>query len=302
MDESVRYHPTLSGSVIGLVLRHALLILAFSLPVVAFALVLKVPSWYGFRAEYWRNTFGHCNYNSDFTPYERPSISLWDHSGLFYINVTWGTMEFSTAKLIDIVWDIGVGRAGQALLAWVTFEVSSQYLTATTRESSVSYGTFEALAFVPPTLVRTGRLAGDLLTNRGWRTRLTMIWIIFSSLFVISFSSLATAMSGYSSNSEAVMPDYAGHLVDYADYEVVHFAINDAWRIGEPEPVTVTVGNACVWQGIGSKDDDTDGVTKGAGTYPSRDVDTDDDEDPFEYVPFNCTMFWRTVQCKHPMC
>nr|KAK5446069.1 hypothetical protein LTR18_003988 [Exophiala xenobiotica] len=242
------------------------------------------------------DTFGHCDYNGDFTPYGSPSISLWDRSGFFYINVAWGEMDFPTAKFIDIVWDVGIGRAGQALLAWVTFKVSSQYLTATMRERSVSYGTFEALAFVPPTLVRTGRLAGDLLANRGWRTRLTMVWIICSSLFVISFSSLATAMSGYSSNNEAVMPDYTGRVVGYADYQVVHFAINDAWRIGEPEPVTVTVGNACVWQGIGSEDDNTDEATQGADAYNSRDIDTEDDEDPFEYVPSSCTMFWRSVQ------
>lgn len=147
-------------------LQHIAIFLAFSIPVVLLALIVNVPTWYAFEAEHWdSSSFTHCNFNGEFTLRDKPTIGLWDSAGFFYITVSWGKMAFSTAKFIDIVWDIVVGRGGQALLAFITFKVSSQYLALAMREAPVSYNTFESLAFVPPTVVRTSRLARDLLST-----------------------------------------------------------------------------------------------------------------------------------------
>ncbi|KIV82692.1 hypothetical protein PV11_04783 [Exophiala sideris] len=284
-------------SILSVFLGHALVLLAFLIPVATFALTLSVPKLYKFRANNWANTFTHCNYDGTFTPYDTPSKSLWDKAGFFDINVAWGKMGFSTAKFIDIVWDVGAGRAGQALIGYVTFRVTSQYLAMAMHESPVSYTTFESLAFVAPSLVRTGRLAGDLLTNRGWRARLAMVWILFSSLFVISFSSFATAMSGYSSDTTTVMPDYDGIDAAWADYEVVQFAINDAWRVGQPGPVTIARTTSCVRQGLSANDNGNYDGGDPTITYHRRDgSENDRKDDPWEYVPSNCTLFWRMVE------
>ncbi|OCT47638.1 hypothetical protein CLCR_03319 [Cladophialophora carrionii] len=293
-------------------LRHATVLLAFSLPIVALALVVKVPEWYAFEAENWvSNSFTHCNFNGEFTPLDKPTVGLWDPEGFFYITVSWGKMAFSTAKLIDIVWDIVVGRGGQALLAFVTFKVSSQHLALAMAKAPVSYNTFESLAFVPPTLVRTVRLAGDLLTNRGWQARLIMVWIILSSLFVLCFSSLITAMSGYSSNINAVMPNHENESVLWSNFQVVQFAVHDAERIGHSGPLFITTGDICVQSGFRDDDDDDDEDGDSgryfakrylaAGNPPSRRDDEDGNADgigevPWEYVPANCTTFWHIVQ------
>ncbi|KIW28399.1 uncharacterized protein PV07_08066 [Cladophialophora immunda] len=311
---SQRWHPSFLP-----LLKHIIVFLAFSLPIIFLALVIKIPKWYAFEADYWvSNSFTHCNFNGQFTPYDKPSISLWDPSGFFYITVSWGKMAFSTAKFIDIVWDIFVGRGGQAFLAVVTFKVSSQYLALAMREAPVSYNTFESLAFVPPSLVRTGRLAADLLTNRGWRARLIIVWVVLSSLFVLSFSSLITAMSGYSSDISAVMPDYDNESIQWTNFQVVQFAINDADRVGLSGPMYITVGDTCVQQGFldddDDDDDDDDNDDKGGNyddsesPFPDRTPrrrDSDDGTDSgnsshgkvdWEYVPTNCTTFWHVVQ------
>ncbi len=291
------------------VLKHTAIFLAFSIPIVILVLVIKVPTWYAFEAEHWiSKSFTHCNFNGEFTPLDKPTLGLWDPSGFFYINVSWGKMAFSTAKFIDIAWDIVVGRGGQALLALTTFKVSSQYLALTMREAPVSYNTFESLAFVPPTIVRTIRLAGDVLTHRGWRARLIIVWIILSSLFVLSFSSWITAMSGYSSNIEAVMPNYDNDSVMWSNFAVVQFAINDAERIGHPGPLFITMGETCAAEGFVDDDDDNNSgnYDETSSTEKHRRRDNDDrgeservdgsENIPWEYVPANCTSFWRTVQ------
>lgn len=283
-------------------LTHIVVLLAFSVPVIILALVVNVPQWYAFEADYWvSNAFTHCNYNGKFTPEDKPTLSLWDSAGFFYITVSWGKWAFSTAKFIDVVWDIVIGRGGQAFLALVTFKVSSQYLALAMRESPVSYNTFESLAFVPPSLVRTYRLAGDLLTNRGWKARLIIIWIVFSSLIVLGFSSLITAMSGYSSNIEAVMPDHDNESILWSEYMTVQFTIHDAQRIGHAGPLYVTTGEVCVKQGFLEDDDDDDGpYTRRLRRRDDDDDDSKPNDNPgnidWEYVPANCTTFWRTLQ------
>lgn len=202
-------------------------------------------------------------------------------------------MHFPTAKFIDIIWDIVVGRGGQAILGWITYKISSQYLTLAMHEAAVPYSTYEALAFMPPTLTRTIRLMRDLLLNRGRKARLIILWIVLSSLFVISFSSFATAMSGYSSNTYAIMQSYQGELVPWQDFEAVQFVIVDAWRVCEPGPVTITLGSTCLADGF-LKDDEEEDETQDHDDDGDGD---DEDDDPWEYVPSNCSMFWRTVQC-----
>ncbi|KEF52635.1 uncharacterized protein A1O9_11478 [Exophiala aquamarina CBS 119918] len=271
-------------------LKHACVFLGFSLPVIIFIIVIDAPRLYNYHSQYWNSKFNHCNFNGAFTPYDEPSISQWDTAGFLYITVAWGRMSFPLAKFIDVVWHNVAGRAVQAVLAWTTYTVSSQYLLMAMREAPVSYTTFEALAFVPPTFIRTLRLAGDLLMRRGVAARLITLWIVLSSVFVLSFSSWSAAMAGYSSITYAVMDTYDGELVAWENYQVVQFAIADAWRIGEPSIVLITTGRECVLDGFYNNDDE--------------DVDEDEDEsgeydEPWKYVPVNCSIFWRTVEYVH---
>ncbi|KAK5064557.1 hypothetical protein LTR84_000390 [Exophiala bonariae] len=267
--------------------KHASVFIGFSLPVIMLVVVINSPQLYNFHSEYWNSMFNHCNFNGVFTPLDNPSMSQWNPSGLFYITMTWGQMSFPIAKFIDVVWDNIAGRAVQAILAWITYRVSSQYLSLAMQDAPVSYSTYEALAFAPPTFIRTMGLARDLLTRRGALARLISVWIVLSSMFVISFSSWATAMTGYSSIYYAVMETYDGELVKWDNFQVVHFAIADAWRIGEPSQVLITTGRECVAQGFLPEDgEDDEGSVK----------DTTDDDGPWEYVPGNCSLFWRTVQ------
>jgi hypothetical protein len=59
-----------------------------------------------------------------------------------------------------------------------------------------------------------------------------MIWIVFSTAFVISFPTLASAMTGYAGNSKAYVQDADGNLVPWGStFSSVDFIIYDGWRI-----------------------------------------------------------------------
>jgi len=39
---------------------------------------------------------------------------------LFRLDLVFGTLSFAVAKFIDVLWDIFIGRGGQAVLGWIS--------------------------------------------------------------------------------------------------------------------------------------------------------------------------------------
>jgi hypothetical protein len=59
-----------------------------------------------------------------------------------------------------------------------------------------------------------------------------MAWIVLSTVFVVSFPTLASAMTGYSGNSKAYIQDANDNLVPWGTNMVnVNFIIYDGWRV-----------------------------------------------------------------------
>jgi len=305
---------TFRRSIASVVLKHVAVFLLAISPLAGLAMVLMIPRWQKWREGSWDRPFQNCNPNGVFTPYNHMTYNIWNGADFFYINCAWGDMSFQAAKAVDIAWDIAVGGGGQTLLAWITYKVSTKWLTKTMESAPVSYTTFESLAFTPPSFLRAWNIVPDIRTSRVMKARLTLIWIILSSLFVLSFSTLIAAMSGYNTNTFAAMQTYDGELVPWNEYQVIQFGIHDAERVGEPAPVSITADHFCVWNGPRlaatiSPPDSSSSSSGDLGTTYRRgialrgdddddDVDDHSEDDAWSDVPPNCTLFWRTVQCR----
>ena len=59
-------------------------------------------------------TFGFCESNGNFNT-GLESVSAWSPSAAFQITLGFGSMSFSTAKLIDIIWDVVGGSNGSVV-------------------------------------------------------------------------------------------------------------------------------------------------------------------------------------------
>jgi hypothetical protein len=59
-------------------------------------------------------TFGFCEPNGNFNT-GLESVSVWSPSAAFQITLGFGSMSFSTAKLIDIIWDVVGGSNGSVV-------------------------------------------------------------------------------------------------------------------------------------------------------------------------------------------
>lgn len=92
-----------------------IVMLAIALPIVAGCLLplLNGPAMNG------------CLPNGDYATIDSSAnFNLWANSEYLTITIAFGTLSFSTVKLIDLIWDVVVGRCGQTLLAFVTFQFS----------------------------------------------------------------------------------------------------------------------------------------------------------------------------------
>lgn len=145
--------------------------------------------------------------------------SFWSMSGAFEISTRFGNFTFAHAKLIDIAWDmvfsthIGytrryqlltkpkvIGRGGQAILAFISYRVFAKSLTTIMERSSVTLDTFEAIALrgsISTTSIFV--LVRENFTNTTTRAKVSIAWIIIASTYVLSFQTLMSAMTGYSS-------------------------------------------------------------------------------------------------------
>ncbi|KAI6759793.1 hypothetical protein HG531_013699 [Fusarium graminearum] len=46
----------------------------------------------------------------------------WRFSKFFEVTLAWGSLDFTTAKLIDVTWDLVVGRGGQATMSFIAWK------------------------------------------------------------------------------------------------------------------------------------------------------------------------------------
>ena len=161
----------------------------------------------------------------------------------------------------------------------------------------VTYSTFEALAFVPPSLEQTFRLVVDTATNKGLRAKVVIVWITIASSFVLAFPTLASAMSGYSTNVDAFVLDHQQKYVPWHDFDAVQFWLNDGWRVGEAGRFPITDNPAsfgtCKTRGPELFHYERDLVSGRVEAIP-----VPHSEQAWEQMSSNCTLFWRTIECK----
>lgn len=69
--------------------------------------------------------------------------------------IHWGHLSFTTAKAIDIVWDLLVGRVGQFLIAFYTYPVLKRTVLHRLETNSISLSLYSSLSIdrVSPWLI-----------------------------------------------------------------------------------------------------------------------------------------------------
>ncbi|KAE9366501.1 hypothetical protein N431DRAFT_445229 [Stipitochalara longipes BDJ] len=123
--------------------------------------------------------------------YLRPLWTSW--STLFEINLRTGNLSFTAAKLIDIAFDIVVGRGGQFLLAWMAYRVYTDVLMRIAEKGQIRYDLFAAVTLRPNYLRTLGTATASVVSARDSSTRLALVWTVLAMLYVLGYPTLVSA-------------------------------------------------------------------------------------------------------------
>ncbi|KAK3629463.1 hypothetical protein LTR56_018002 [Elasticomyces elasticus] len=165
--------------------------------------------------------YNGCTTNGDFVlPY---SSSIWSAKYFFTITIPFSGPQWTSCssqggesaasscdgysytqvKVVDLVWDLFIGRGGQLIYAWMGYRVFGAAVAKLMEEGEVGYDLFASVAF------HSGSLPAllTLLRNAiGWtpvpRTR-KAVWYYVSmacvTSYIVAMPTLLSAMTGYTS-------------------------------------------------------------------------------------------------------
>ena len=174
---------------------------------------------------------------------------IMDSSYFFTPNLSFGAFTFTQVKVIDIAWDLMIGRGGQILLAWVNYRVFNEWLVYHMEQHLTSYKMYASVAFQTTTLSTLGVLGKEFLAfgERSWKRFfrwLAILSMFLSTLYVLAFPTLMGALTGYITTNEPYVEDYDHNLIEWSQLESVVYIINDAGRIGFESPLVVTLDDS----------------------------------------------------------
>lgn len=180
---------------------------------------------------------------------------IMDSTYFFTPNLSFGAMNFTQVKVIDIAWDLLIGRGGQILLAWVNYRVFNEWLVYHMEMHLTSYKMYTAIAFETTTMNTAGVLGKEFLAfgKLSWKRFfrcLAMLSMFLSTFYVLSFPTLMAAMTGYITTSEPYIEDYDNNLIEWSKVVNLEYVIHDASRIGFEKPLAVAKDDLLLMEAI----------------------------------------------------
>jgi len=177
--------------------------------------------------------------------------------------MNFGNLSFGRAKFIDLIWDVGFSRGGQAFLAWMTYQVYAGAIVRIMETHRVSYDMFATFSLSHPTLLDLWPLSNTFFTRLGVSRKLLLLWVALSILWVALWPTITNAMTGYiGSNSTLVKLQNATGYGNYSDiansytlaFQYLNIQLPDSHYIGgyaAVGPVLTRTGpNVPLWSSL----------------------------------------------------
>lgn len=151
-----------------------------------------------------------CLPNGDFIlPGTPGQPNIWDRSLFFTITLPFGrssSWSYTIVRVIDLIWDIGIGRGCQIILVWLAYRVFHRAITAIMQSEPVSYAAYSTVAFrsgsslsVPTMFHACSKLKSS------WRSIRTYLLIAVTTIYIVCMPSLFSAMTGYAATYSPAM-------------------------------------------------------------------------------------------------
>ncbi|KAF5572732.1 hypothetical protein FPANT_12868 [Fusarium pseudoanthophilum] len=163
---------------------------------------------------------------------DRPGrFDWWAPKGFFQITLSWGRLSFGTAKLVDVIWDLVIGRGGQTLMALVSWRVFVEYLQLSLLTKPAAYSTVWLIRFQKDnSALATWKLAASFF-NVGLASKKVMCFMIWTALLILAFPTFASSMTGYTPYNKAYVNSASGKLIQFPAIAPIAYVIRDGDRV-----------------------------------------------------------------------
>ena len=170
----------------------------------------------------------------------------WDPALFISITLGFGKFAFSTAKAIDICWDLVLGRGGQLLIVFLVYPTIRLAIMLAMEREPVDFPLFARTWFERMSLTTMGtffhalRRGHDGAERPGIKTRLPRILrlaaLVLCCAYAMIFPTIMSAMTGYQAELSPyiqVPPLDSGVLVNASQISFPPYVLQDGHRIGE---------------------------------------------------------------------
>ncbi|KKY27993.1 hypothetical protein UCRPC4_g00728 [Phaeomoniella chlamydospora] len=154
-------------------------------------------------------------------------------------------MSFTAAKIIDVAFDIVVGRGGQFILGWVSYRVHSDVCTRLAEQFGLRYNTFAAITLHPNQVRTLGSAVREWrLSKTNLRMTLTLVWIFLAMAYVLAYPTIVSAASslvGATTTAISLPNNGTAPLEDF--FETASYRLNHTGLDGMPSSWIVSVND-----------------------------------------------------------
>lgn len=125
-----------------------------------------------------------------------------------------------------------IGRVGQSIMAYYSWKAFSAFVRVSMETEPVTFDTFFTTHLeVAASLKSTAKMIRDFSTRKGLRSRVAMVYIIATMIFILAWPTLASAMTGYTSAESAFLLDQDENLMSMSGVHPLAYVIHDGERI-----------------------------------------------------------------------
>ncbi|KAK0707852.1 hypothetical protein B0H67DRAFT_647991 [Lasiosphaeris hirsuta] len=173
-----------------------------------------------------------CHPDGNFSPFSG-DYDWWAVSGIFQVTLGFGSLTFTQAKVVDVVWDVIVGQIGQFAASVISFKVFTDYVTVSMATTPVTYVTFWTIYLHQETSVRAWiQLMREFWSGGVLKSKIAIVFIAYAMLFLISIPTLAGAMTGYTPIIDPFIRRNDSSLIPFRELAKVSYIIQDGSRVG----------------------------------------------------------------------
>lgn len=208
-----------------------------------------------------------CDKTGQVRPLVQPNATIWDVQYTFTVGIGFHGLSFSIAKLLDVCWDLVVGRVGQIFVTVMLYRILRPATVLMLRNGGLRHEQVLAMQYSPasfwtfrscvrdilgrsttsdcfgPIEEHNGRALRPVKALKTFR-RLYRTVLVFATMYLLAFPTWLSAMTAYQNPNMPVFQVEVGSIVTFDKLQTCAGVVVDGSRVGLADNACINSGTA----------------------------------------------------------